>query len=57
MKLIGIFLIVVGCFNELMGMLSFVGANGAIQQIAGICLLILGTLQYILAAIIWPKKS
>ena len=55
MKIIAIFLIVVGCFNELSGLLSFYGANGAIQQIAGICMVILGTLQFILAKIIWPR--
>jgi hypothetical protein len=56
MKTISAFLFVIGCFNELMGFLSFIGANGAIQQIAGICMMILGTLQFILAKMMWPKE-
>ena len=57
MKIVAIILIVMGIFNELSGMSAYYGAAGAIQQIGGICFLILGTLQFILAAVIWPKKE
>jgi hypothetical protein len=50
-------LIIVGIWNEFSGLAAYGQANGAVQQIGGICLLILGTLQFILANLLWPKKG
>ena len=55
--IIAILLIIIGSFNELSGIMAYYGANGVVQQIGGLCMLILGTPQFILAYLIWPKKA
>ena len=55
--IIALILILSGLFNEVSGMLSYVEAKSAIHQILGTCFLILGTLQFILAYLVWPKEK
>ena len=55
-KIIAVVLIIIGCVNELSGITAVAAAPTAIQEIGGVCMLILGTLQYILAYLIWPKQ-
>jgi uncharacterized membrane protein HdeD (DUF308 family) len=55
-KILVVVLIIMGCFNEFSGMVAMATAPTAIQEIGGICMLILGTLQYILAYLLWPKQ-
>lgn len=57
MKFVAAMLILIGVVNDIIGFFTFIKANGAIHEIVGLCIMILATLQFILAKMLWPKDT